>query len=83
MDFAAKAQYLALDVISDLGVSTPFGFLKHDKDINGYFALQEKYIPVLLGLMTVPWSFSILHSWPFKYLLPRVGDKVGFGFLLG
>jgi hypothetical protein len=33
MDLAPKASYFALDVISELGFSEAYGFLKEDKDL--------------------------------------------------
>jgi hypothetical protein len=62
MDFAQKAQYFTLDVISDLAFSKAFGFLDQDDDVFDYLKLTSSYIPVILVLSNVPSIANMLHS---------------------
>jgi hypothetical protein len=49
MDLAGKAQFFALDVISDVGFGQSFGDLERDEDVYGYAQAAEttqRLIPV-------------------------------------
>jgi len=83
MDFAQKAQYFTLDVISDLAFSKAFGFLEQDDDVFDYLKLTSSYIPVMLVLSNVPSIANMLHSRFFRWSLPSEHDKLGFGALIG
>lgn len=83
MDFAQKAQYFTLDVISDLAFSKAFGFLEKDDDVYDYLKLTSGYIPVMLVLSNVPSISNMLHSRFLRWSLPSEHDKLGFGALIG
>ncbi|KAL1801682.1 hypothetical protein ACET3X_002024 [Alternaria dauci] len=79
MDFALKAQYFTLDVISALAFGKPFGYLTHDEDLHDYIKITTAYIPFMVTLGSVPWLADILHSRLMRGLLPKESDKLGFG----
>jgi hypothetical protein len=83
MDFAQKAQYFTLDVISHLAFSEPFGYLEKDDDVYDYIKITEQTIPAILILANVPWLASILQSRALRGLMPSEKDKLGFGAFIG
>lgn len=82
MDLSRKTQYLALDVISDIGFGQSFGDLASDSDMDGYLQGSED----TLGLLTVLCSTGLIRlvQWPplARLLGPREGDKSGMGKLM-
>jgi hypothetical protein len=83
MDFAQKAQYFTLDVISHLAFGEAFGYLEQDGDVFDYIKITKAYIPVMLTLANVPSLADILHSRLFRGSLPKESDKLGFGAFIG
>ncbi|KAK0724975.1 hypothetical protein B0H67DRAFT_641449 [Lasiosphaeris hirsuta] len=83
IDFAHKAQYFTLDVISYLGLGEALGFLSNDEDMYDYVAINDSMLPTISVLLTIPWADGILKSWPFNKMLLKDGDNVGFGMLIG
>ncbi|KAF2467480.1 cytochrome P450 [Lindgomyces ingoldianus] len=83
MDFAQKAQYFTLDVISDLAFGHAFGYLEQDDDVFDYIKITNSYIPIMLILANVPSLANLLHSRLFRGLLPSESDKLGFGAFIG
>jgi cytochrome P450 len=79
MDFALKAQYFTLDVISALAFGKPFGYLTQDEDLHDYIKITTAYIPFMVALGSVPWLADLLHSRLMRGLLPKESDKLGFG----
>lgn len=84
MDFAQKAQYLGIDIITDIACGEPFGFLTQDADVHGYIATQLKLIPVFEWLSTLPILDRIVRI-PLisKLVMPTAEDKSGIGRLMG
>jgi len=82
-DLSTKAQYFALDVISDVSFSQAFGFLAEDRDLYQYIEINNAAVPVMNMMQTMPWLAGIMYRWPFRLALPSDGDKVGFGRLMG
>lgn len=80
---AEKTQFYALDVIGDISVGTPFGFLAEDKDLYNYNHINITALPAMNVVSVLPWLTKILHRWPLCLVLPREGDIVGFGRLMG
>lgn len=78
-DFGRKAQFFTLDAIADLAYGEPFGFLARDEDRFGYLAITEKTFAMFLSVTIFPWVWDILASRLFKFLLPKEGDRTGFG----
>ncbi|KAE9363167.1 cytochrome P450 [Stipitochalara longipes BDJ] len=83
VDFAPKAQYFTLDVISEIAFGEAFGNLEADEDLASYIKTTEETIPILICLTVFPWLVRIFFSWPFTYLLPSDKDTVGLGKLMG
>jgi hypothetical protein len=82
VDFAQKSQFFALDVICEVGFGATPGFLSQDKDLFNYLEINNAFFPVLIILSHFQWLARLMHKWPMKYSLPKVGDKVGFGALM-
>lgn len=76
-------QYFALDVVGELALGEPLGFLANDRDMYRYLEMNDAFFPVLSVLLTVPWVDRWMRVWPFSLALPGVGDGVGFGVLMG
>ena len=82
MDLASKMQYLALDVISDVGLGHSFGDLIADADVNDYIKSSEE------GLLIATVSFGLGISWirevPWlgKLVSPSEGDEKGYGKMM-
>ncbi|KAK3934715.1 cytochrome P450, partial [Diplogelasinospora grovesii] len=83
IEFAHKAQYFALDVISELGFGEAIGFLPNDKDMYRYVEINDTFFPVMAVILNMPWMDKYLKSWPLNMALPKEGDQVGFGRLMG
>ena len=82
LNFAAVGQYFALDVISALLWSEPFGFLAQDGvDVGCYVQTLEDWLPIRGALSSLPIFHYIT---PFlESALPKPTDKVGLGRLEG
>lgn len=83
MQFFEKASFFALDAIGDISFGGAFGFLNQDTDLFHYNQINDESMPLMNLVSTMPWLSSILYKWPFSMLLPKEGDKVGFGRLMG
>lgn len=83
VDMAEKTQFLALDIIGDISVGKPFGYLEEDKDLYDYNEINMTSLPIMALVSVLPWLTDILHRWPFRLALPSEGDNVGFGRLMG
>ncbi|KAH8880571.1 cytochrome P450 [Thozetella sp. PMI_491] len=83
MELSTRAQFFSLDAIGELTLSKPVGFLANDKDMYDMVQINLSMFKII-HLLSNWAAFSILlFRWPFTYLLPRDGDKAGFGALLG
>jgi hypothetical protein len=82
IEFAHKAQYFALDVISSVGQGVPIGFLTEDKDLHQYIEINDGFMPVFNILVNMPWLSKVMQTWPLSAALPKDGDAVGFGRLI-
>lgn len=83
VDMAEKTQFLALDIIGDISVGHAFGYLETDEDLYNYNEINESSLPAMALVSVLPWLTNILHRWPFRLALPKEGDNVGFGRLMG
>lgn len=79
MNIARKVQYLALDVISDIGFGQAFGDLTSDSDVDGYIAASESAIMFIVVLCGT--GLMSIIQWPplARLVFPREGDKSGIG----
>jgi hypothetical protein len=82
MEFSHRAQFLTLDVATNVTFGEPFGFLKKDGDIEKYIEMNEAMLPIFGILGSMPWLVYIMHAWPINKIMPGDGDKVGFGRLM-
>jgi len=82
-DFARKAQYFTLDVISDVSFGQAFGFVKSDLDMYDYIAMLEAQMPKMIMTSIYPWLVDLMGLPLFKRLLPSDKDVAGFGKLIG
>lgn len=83
MDFARKAQYLTLDVISNLAFGNAFGDLDRDEDVHKYIEMLEEAGPTIILLSVLPLVRTLLSMPILKRLLPNPEDKIGFGKVMG
>ncbi|KAH8734711.1 cytochrome P450 [Ilyonectria robusta] len=83
VDLAEKTQFFALDAIGDVSLGEPFGYLARDEDLYNYNEINASSLPVMNVVSVLPWLTHIVHQWPLCLLLPREGDQVGFGRLMG
>ncbi|KAF2756982.1 cytochrome protein [Pseudovirgaria hyperparasitica] len=83
MDLAMKVQYLALDIISDIGLGQSFGDLKAEADNHDYIAsgaigLRITFMKIALGLTSFFDNYYVA-----SLLGPSEKDKTGFGKVKG
>jgi hypothetical protein len=83
MDFAEKASFFTLDVISELAFGEPFGYLDKDGDVYDYLKMTKTFIPIMVTLGNLPSLANLLHSRLFRGLMPSDSDKLGFGAFIG
>ena len=83
VDFALKAAYFTLDVISDIAFGKAFGNLDADRDTSSFIKTSEETLPMIVLLGAFPWLANVFFAYPFKLLLPSDKDTVGLGKLVG
>lgn len=82
VEFSHRAQYFALDVISDIAFGEALGFLPNDKDMYDYVQTNDTIFPVVAVLLNMPWLNGWLKSWPLSMAMPKEGDESGLGRLM-
>ncbi|RDW80147.1 hypothetical protein BP6252_04785 [Coleophoma cylindrospora] len=83
VDFAQKAQFFTLDVISDIAFGKAFGYLDTDDDVFSYIKTTEDTIPVMILVGALPWLSQIIQSRLLKSLMPSDKDIYGLGRVMG
>jgi hypothetical protein len=84
IDFARKAQFLALDVITAVAFGEAFGDLAADEDIHEYLATVERMLPVTHWLLVFPGFVDVMRiPWIGRRVLPSSGDDFGVGKVMG
>lgn len=83
MDFARKAQYLTLDVISDAAYREAFGYLRTDSDMYDFIATVENVFSSALLVTIFPWLNWVLRLSILKAIMPSDKDLLGMGKILG
>ncbi|PHH60644.1 hypothetical protein CDD81_1395 [Ophiocordyceps australis] len=78
-DFGRKAQFLTLDVISDLAFGKAFGDLDTDSDVHEYIATMESSMPNIMVTTVLPWLASLLASPLLRWMMPSDKDANGLG----
>ncbi|KAK0739351.1 cytochrome P450, partial [Apiosordaria backusii] len=82
-DLCAKAHFFSLDVISDASFGKAFGFLVEDRDLHRFIEINDSAVPIMNILQAIPSLTGVVYRWPFNLALPKDGDGVGFGRLMG
>jgi hypothetical protein len=84
VDFARVAQYLSIDVISDIAFGEPFGFIAQDGDVHDYIKMQRALLPVFEWFSTLPSLNRLIRiGWISRLAMPTPNDKTGLGRLMG
>lgn len=84
VDFARIAQYLALDIISDIAFGQPFGFLESDSDVHDYIKTSASLLPLFEWFAALPSLERLTRiGWVSKRFMPKPTDKKGLGRLMG
>ncbi|KAK3386164.1 cytochrome P450 [Podospora didyma] len=83
LDLATQAHYYSFDALGELAYSNAPGYLAADKDLNDVIKISDATLPFIHVLGVYPEVFLLTHKWPLRYLLPRDGDKAGFGAIMG
>ncbi|PSN69465.1 cytochrome P450 [Corynespora cassiicola Philippines] len=83
MDFAEKASFFTLDVISELAFGKAFGYMENDGDVYDYLKITKSFIPVMMVMANVPSLADLLQTRFLRGLLPSESDKLGFGAFIG
>jgi hypothetical protein len=83
MDFGLKAQFLTLDIISEIAFGKAFGFVENDEDMFSYIATTESTIPLMILVGTFPWLARIVQSPLMKTFMPKDTDAYGLGRIMG
>ncbi|KAK3988270.1 putative cytochrome P450 E-class, group I [Cladorrhinum sp. PSN332] len=74
MDLAEKAQFMTLDIISDLAIGKCFKCLNNDHDTYGQIAFVTGSLPLVVAMSVVPASFMLLQNPIARAILPN--DKL-------
>jgi hypothetical protein len=69
MDLARKAQFVTLDIITDLAFDAPFGDIDRDEDVHQYIQSTEETLQTAIMLSTIPALNSFIN-------LPIIGDMI-------
>ncbi|KAM7219647.1 Cytochrome P450 [Rhypophila decipiens] len=83
LDLALHSHYYALDSLGEMAYSRQLGFLESDTDKHRILETNEKLMPVMFLFSNFIWLTKYLRYWPLVLLLPRDGDKSGFGAIMG
>ena len=84
MDFAQKAQFMTLDVISGLAFDQPIGSLVSDEDKFDYIKTIDEALPVMVTMTELMEVHSFLvKSSLINLLAPSAKDKMGLGKVIG
>ena len=83
IDFARKAQFLTLDVISAIAFGKPIDYLVKDEDLYDYIKTTEETVPNIILVGVIPWLMKVLQSPLMKLFLPSDKDTLGLGRIMG
>jgi len=71
MDLAQKAQFMTLDIISELAVGRCFDCLTEDRDTYGQILSVTGSVPLMTAMAVVPSTFVLLQSPIVQAMLPK------------
>lgn len=83
LDFGQITHFYTLDCLGDFAFGESFGLLQKDEDILRMTEVVDLSLRMITVAGLIPWLADIRFKWPFKYFMPKEGDKVGFGVLYG
>lgn len=84
VDFGQLAQYLTLDIITDMAFGEPAGFLAEDGDQFQYLETMAVALPRFEWVSVLPWLSSLIRTPVIsKFIMPSSQDKSGVGHLMG
>ena len=84
VNFARTAQFLTLDVITDVAFGEPFGDLVADEDRHEYIDTIGRLIRVLRWFIPYPGLTDLMAiPWIGRRMLPSAGDDIGVGKVMG
>ena len=83
MEFAHRAQFFTLDVMTELNTSEASGYLEQDRDVDKFVEANDKILPWGATIMAYPLLNTVMRSWPFSAMLGSDGDEVGWGVMIG
>ncbi|KAI9783555.1 MAG: hypothetical protein M1839_003725 [Geoglossum umbratile] len=84
VDFARKAQFLTLDIITEIAFGEPFGDLAADEDVHEYLTTIDKMMPVAHWFTVFPDLTDLVAiPWVGRMVLPSSGDDFGLGKVMG
>ncbi|KAL9614526.1 MAG: hypothetical protein Q9167_000976 [Letrouitia subvulpina] len=84
VDFGQLAQYLTLDIITDMAFGEPAGFLAEDGDQFQYLETMAVALPRFEWVSVLPWLSSLIRTPVIsKLIMPSPQDKSGVGHLMG
>jgi hypothetical protein len=80
VDFARLVQYSALDTITSLMLSQPFGWLDKGEDVYQYIETIEASFPMMNFMSAVPaLNWVMRRQWVQRLAFPKPEDKAGMG----
>ncbi|KAI4249475.1 MAG: hypothetical protein LQ352_005621, partial [Teloschistes flavicans] len=84
VDFGSLAQYLTLDIITDMAFGEPAGFLSEDSDQFHYLEIMSQALPRFEWVSCLMWLNRLLSNPLISRLVkPTQEDKKGVGHLMG
>ncbi|KAK3900014.1 cytochrome P450 [Staphylotrichum tortipilum] len=83
VDLNEKILFYAIDSIGEIAYSNSFGMVDNDTDMYGIVAANDAALPLARVVGDHLWLHRMIHRWPLSKLLPRDGDEVGLGAVIG
>ena len=83
MDLGRQVHFGALDTLGEIAYGRPLGFVANNADQGNFLKINEAMLPILITMSNYSPIFTLTKHWPLKYLLPRAGDGVGLGAVMG
>lgn len=83
MDLAKQVHFAALDTLGEIAFGQPLGFVENNADQSDFLKINDAILPILMTISNYGPVFTLTKVWPFKYLMPRAGDGVGLGAIMG
>lgn len=82
VDFKPVPAYFALDVLSRVAYGKEFGYLREDRDVNGWIELSYKMMPLMVFASDIEWFGKMLLAM-LRAIGPRPGHSSALGVMMG